>query len=199
MTENTLDKLIATLKSEAIEAADLKAKEILDKAQLQAQEITKEAEAKKAALLNNAEKEAQATLKKGEAALRQAARDLIISTQNDLLKLLKALLEQELETNFTPDLMEKAVLKVVENVGSGVTLVLPKNMETKLAEKIQKRLQASNNLVSITTDTTLLHGFSITKTDQGWSYHISPKEVAELLNAHLSPKWVNILKNESDR
>ncbi|MFP3670486.1 hypothetical protein SB717_35965, partial [Priestia sp. SIMBA_032] len=90
-----------------------------------AQKILKQAEAKRAALLNNAEKEAKATLDKGEGALKQAARDLTVSVHNDLLKLLKATLEQEVATTFTPELTEKAVLKVIENVGTGASLQLP--------------------------------------------------------------------------
>lgn len=198
MSENTLDKLIATLKSEAIDAAEKEAAQILDKARAQAQKIIKNAEEKRAALLNNAEKEAQATLIKGEGALKQAARDLTVQVRNDLLKMLKVALENEVEINFTPDLIENAILKVIGNVGSGTTLKLPEEMEAKLAEKIRKRLQELDNLDAISTDTTLLKGFVISKTDQGWSYRISPEEVAELLNEHLSPKWVAMLKNQSD-
>ena len=198
MSENSLDKLINTLKSEAIEAADKQAMEILDKAQEQAQKIIEETQAKREELLNSAEKEAQDTRNKGEAALQQAARDLTMSVRHDLLKLLGAVLENEVETAFTPDLMEDAILKIVENVDSGVTLKLPERLETQLATQIRKRLQTSDDLTSISSDPSLRNGFAISKTDQGWSYHISPEEVAELLNAHLSPKWVQILKNESD-
>ncbi|RKN79676.1 hypothetical protein [Ulvibacterium marinum] len=198
MSEKTLDKLIATLKSEAIKAADNEAMDIVEKARAQAQKIIKDAEAKKEELLEDAKKEAQATLNKGEGALKQAARDLTVSVRNDLLKLLGAVLEREIETALTPDLLEEAVLKVIENVGSGVTLKLPENAEAKLVDRIQKRLQTSDTLASISKDATILNGFSITKTDQGWSYHISSEEVAELLNVHLSPKWVQILKNESE-
>ncbi|UJH69123.1 hypothetical protein [Allomuricauda sp. SCSIO 65647] len=198
MSEKTLDKLIATLKTEAIDAADNEAKQIVEKAQAKAQKIVDGAESKSKELLHHAEKEAEATLNKGEAALKQAARDLTVSVRNELLKLLKAALEREVETNFTPELMEKAVLKVIENVGSGIALQLPETMEAQLAKKIQKRLQDSDNLDSVTKDAHLLNGFTVTKTDQGWSYQISPEEVAELLNAHLSPKWVQILKNESN-
>ena len=198
MSETTLDKLIATLKTEAIDAADNEAKQIVEKAQAKAQKIVDGAESKSKELLHHAQKEAEATLNKGEAALKQAARDLTVSVRNELLKLLKAALEREVETNFTPELMEKAVLKVIENVGSGIALQLPETMEAQLAKKIQKRLQDSDNLDSVTKDAHLLNGFTVTKTDQGWSYQISPEEVAELLNAHLSPKWVQILKNESN-
>jgi len=199
MSEQTLDKLIATLKSEAIEAADKEANEIVKNARQQAKKITQEAEAKKSELLNQAKKEAQATRSKGEAALKQAARDLSISVQNDLLKLLKATLEREVAATFTPDLMEKAVLKVIENVGAGAALQLPDTMHVALAEKIQKRLQESNSLEAITKDASLLHGFTVTKTDDGWSYLISPEAVADLLSEHMSPKWINMLKNETKK
>jgi V/A-type H+-transporting ATPase subunit E len=198
MSEMSLDKLIATLKSEAIEAADLKAQEILDQAEAQAEKIVKEAEEKRAAILDDANQEAQAILSKGKGALKLAARDLSVSVQNEILKLLKAALEREVKTYFSPNLMEKAILKLVENVGSGVALKLPENMDVKLADKIQQSLQASSNLDSISTDARLLDGFSIAKTGRGWSYQVSPAEVAELLNAHLSPRWVEILKNEGE-
>lgn len=198
MSEKTLDKLIATLKTEAIEAADKEAEQIVGKAQKEAQRILKEAEAQKEALMVKADKEAQATYKKGESALRQASRDLTISVQNDLLKLLKMALEREIKANFTPGLMEKAILQVVENIGSGVALRLPENMEKELADSIQERLQTSETLNAIIADPNLLNGFAVTKTDEGWSYRITSEEVAELLYGHLAPKWINILKNEPD-
>ena len=196
MGKQTLDTLIDKIKSEAIEAAEHKAKEILDRARMEAQSITTEAEAKREALLFGADKEAQATLAKGEIALKQAARDLIISVRNDLLELLKNLLEQEVEYNFTPDLMEKAIVIIMENMGSGTELRLSEDMETELAEKIRRRLQPSDTSNSISMDSALPKGFSVAKTEEGWSYHISSKELADLLNDHLSPKWVEILEKE---
>jgi vacuolar-type H+-ATPase subunit E/Vma4 len=196
MGKQTLDTLIDKIKSEAIEAAEHKATEILDRARMEAQNITTEAEAKREALLFGADKEAQATLAKGEIALKQAARDLIISVRNDLLELLKKLLEQEVEDNFTPDLMEKAILIIMENMGSGTELRLSEDMESELAEKVRRRLQQSDTSNSISMDSALPKGFSVAKTEEGWSYHISSKELADLLNDHLSPKWVEILEKE---
>lgn len=196
MSDKTLDKLIATLKSEAIDAADRESKKILEEAHAQAQKTIKDAEGKREQILMKAEKEAQATISKGESALRQAARDLNVTVQNDLLKLFKSVLEREVHATFTPDLLKSAITKVIENVGSEIELKLPENVEQELADHIHQRLQKSDSLVSLIKDDTILHGFSITKTDQGWSYHITPEEVAGLLNAHLSGKWVNILKNE---
>lgn len=198
MSEKSLDKLINTLKSEAIEAAEQQALEILDKARDRAQTLVKEAENKSKEILQDAEKEAQATRNKGESALRQAARDLTMSVRHDLLKLLGSVLEKEVETSLTPKIMEDAILKVVENVGGGVTLKLPEKLQEQIASKIQKKLQSIDSVSTIIGDDNLLNGFSIVKTEEGWNYTISPEEVSELLNAQVSHKWVEILKKESE-
>lgn len=195
MSDKTLNGLIATLKSEAIDAADKASKKILEEAHAEAQKIVKKAEDKKEKILAEAQNEAQVTLSKGKSALEQAARDLNITVQNDLLKLFGAVLKSEIREAFNPSLIKSAVVKIIENVGSEVALELPKDFEQKLTDHVHLRLQISDNLVSLIKDDSILYGLTISKTDQGWSYHITPEEVAELLNNYLSGKWINILKN----
>lgn len=196
MSDKTLDQLISSLKSEAIEAAERESNKILEEARAQAQKILKGAEEQRDRMLTDAGNEAQATIRKGESALRQAARDLHIAVRNNLLELFRAVLEKEIHRTFTPDLVKSAVMKVIENIGGEVELKFPEALEQELADYIHQRLQTSDDLVSITRDDSILAGFSITKTNEGWSYRISPEEVAELLQPHLIGKWVDVLKNE---
>lgn len=196
MSDKTLDQLISSLKSEAIEAAERESNKILEEARAQAQKILKGAEEQRDRMLTDAGNEAQATIRKGESALRQAARDLHIAVRNNLLELFRAVLEKEIHRTFTPDLVKSAVMKVIENIGGEVELKFPEAVEQELADYIHQRLQTSDDLVSITRDDSILAGFSITKTNEGWSYRISPEEVAELLQPHLIGKWVDVLKNE---
>jgi cell division septum initiation protein DivIVA len=196
MSEKSLDQLIASLKSEAIEAAEKESNEILEEARSQAQKILKEAEKTRKQILMEAENEAQATIQKGESALQQAARDLYIALRNDLLQLFNAVLEKEIHTAFTPDLLKSAVAKVIENIGSEVELKLPADFEKELADYIHKRLQSSDP-VSIIKEDSLLKELTITKTDQGWSYEISPEEIAGLLQSRLIGKWAEVLKNDA--
>lgn len=198
MSERSLDQLINTLKSEAIEAADKQALEILETAQNQARMLIEAAKENSERLVQNAKEEAQGIRKKGESALQQAARDLSISVRYDVLKLLGKVLESEVETAFSPHLIEAVILKVAENVGSGSILKLPSDLEEHLALGIQKRLQTSGPITSIIKDTGLLKGFSIANTDKGWSYTISPEAVSELLYERITPKWIQILENKSD-
>lgn len=198
MSEKNLEGLIATLKKEAVEEAEKQAADIVAKARGEARDILRDAEARKGEMLRQAEAAAKATREKGESALRQAARDLSVSVRNDLLTLLKGVLEAEVEGAFSPRLTEKAVLKILENVGSGATLELPAELGTQLAGQIRQRLQTSGEPVSIRSNTTVVKGFAISKTEEGWTYRITPEEVTEWLYTYLSPKWVEILKKTPD-
>lgn len=198
MSEKNLEGLIATLKKEAIEEAEKQAADIVSKAREEARALMEDAEASKAEMLRQAEAAAKATREKGENALRQAGRDLSVSVRNDLLTLLKGVLEREVEGAFSPQLLEKAVLKILENVGSGATLELPAELGTQLAGQIRQRLQATGEPVSIRKSTSLVNGFAISKAEEGWTYRITPEEVTELLYTYLSPKWIQILKKTPD-
>lgn len=195
MSDKTLDKLIAQLKSEAIDTAEKASQKIVEDAKVKAQTIVKNAEDERSQILSEAQKEAQDTISKGESALKQAARDLNVTVKNDLLKLFNAVFENEVEKSFSPDLIKTAVLKVIDTIGSDVEIKLPDTMKQELVDAIRKQLQTSDNSITILKDENLLNGLSITKTDQGWSYQITPEEVTGLLTGNLSEKWVNILNS----
>lgn len=196
MSNNSLDKLIASLKSEGIEAAEKEAAKILEKARQEAAKIRREAAAEKEQIVSDAEKEAQDILEKGESALRQAERDLALEVRNSLLQTFSGVLEKEIRREFSPDLVKTAIGKVIENVGSDVEFSLSETFEAELAEYVRQRTQQADRLVTGSKDENLLTGLTISKTDQGWSYEISPEEITGLLRAHLTGKWVEILKKE---
>ncbi len=196
MSDQNLEKLIASLKSEAIDAAEKKSTEIVEAAQLEAKKIIQEAEAKKERILLNADKEAKAIIEKGESALRQAARDLNISVRMELIQLLGAVLEKEVSKSFTPDLIKTSVLKIIENIGTQIELKLPPDLEQELATYVHHQLQISNDLASITKENKYLKQLSVKKTDEGWSYQISPEVISELLQSHLIDKWAKLLNKE---
>ncbi len=199
MSEKTLNNLIATLKTEAIEVAEKEADVIVKAAHEEAQRILSDAQEIQQHTLLAAENDAQVILGKGESALRQAKRDVIVYLQNDLIQLLKSVLERDVKANFTPEILKSAVVKVIENIGGDVELKLSTDLQEGLADYVQQRLQDSDNLVDISVDSNLSKNLGITKKDQGWSYDISPETVTELLGSHLSKKWIKILKKETEK
>ncbi len=198
MNEKNLDQLIASLKTEAIDQAEKESGRILEEVNLQAEKIIKAAREERDAIISDAKNEAKAIVSKGESALRQAGRDFRISVRNELLKIFQTVLEKETRKEFTPDLIKTAIVRTIENIGDDVELRFPNELLSEMAEYIHDRLNKSEILVSTIEDNTILNGFSIKKIKQGWSYNITPENVAEALGNHLTNKWINILKNETD-
>ncbi len=196
MSEKTLDNLITTLKAEAIDKAEKEAAAIVKTAQEKAERMLYDAREQQKQLLEDAEKKVQVTLQKGESALRQAARDVTVTLRNDIIQLLKAMLNKDIEVNFTPELLRSAIVEVITNIGGNVELKLAANFTEGLSDYVVKRLQVPGQLIAISKDADLSKGFSIIERDQGWRYDISPETVTEVLYEHLSGRWVNMLKTE---
>ncbi|HKK76621.1 MAG TPA: hypothetical protein VJ953_16210 [Saprospiraceae bacterium] len=196
MSKQSLDQLIASLKSEAIEAAEKEAQAVRASAKKEAQQILKEAKAERQEMLSRAEKEAKDIQQKGQSALQQAARDLSIGVKNDLLDLLGAVLNREVKKSFKPDLIKDAIVQVVKNVGGEVELKMSESFTTELADYIHQQLNNVDGAVTISQQQHQLNQLTIQKTDQGWSYEVSPEEVGQLLRQQLTGKWTELLKKE---
>ena len=197
MSEKTLDHLIASLKSEGIEAAEKQSQKILEEARNHSEQIVRAAEAQRDAMLAQAKEEAQAIRDKGEKALRQASRDYSLSVRNELLAMFRSALDTETTRAFSSDALKSAIVKVIENVGGDVELKLSPQLSSEIAGYIQSQVQKSDQPISIVEDNKVLKGFSVTRKDQGWSYSISPEDVSEALKSHLNSNWLEILNKEA--
>ncbi len=196
MSDSSLNELIEKVKSEAIDMAEKEAQQIIKNAQEEAQNHIKQAKDKKTQLLEEAQTQAEATIHKGEIALKQAARDVQLSVKNDLQKLFKSVLATEIKAAFTPELYASVITKLMDNLGSNVDIALPNDLQDEVIAAIQKKITEANQSATIVKKQQLFSGLSVTKTDEGWSYDITAEEVSELLNQHLSAKWVQLLNKE---
>ncbi|MBT8270433.1 MAG: hypothetical protein KJO25_00165 [Bacteroidia bacterium] len=196
MSDNTLDELIAKVKSEAIDSAEKESHRIIEEAKQNAQQLLRNVEAEKDQLLNDAQSEADAILNKGKIALQQAARDVHISVKNDLLKVFRSVLETEVAASFTPELYTSVIKKIIDTLGGNTNITLPDKMEDQLIDAIRTKVAQPGKNIGISKDEQLFSGLSITKTDEGWSYDITAEEVSELISQNLNRKWVDILNEK---
>ncbi|MFS4416073.1 hypothetical protein [Maribacter sp. 2307ULW6-5] len=196
MSETTLNNLITTLKTEAIEAAEKEAAAIVQGAQEEAKALVAKARTEREELLAQAKKEAHDTLNKGQTALEQAARDVNVALKNDILGMLKKVLEQDIADAFSPELLKKAVVQAVENVGSDAQLTLSEDLGEQLAPQLLQELKKTNKSAEITAHTKVLKRLDIGKKGAGWSYTVTPGTVADVLAEHLSPKWAALLNQK---
>jgi len=197
MAEKTLDKLIETLRTEVIEAAEKESDQIIEGARAEAAAILAEVAVQSEEMIKKAEKESKSILDKGRGALDQAARDLNISVRNDLLQLLKSVLGREVQQGFSADVVEKAIGQILENVGIGVSLVLSEELAAELGNKVLDRLHSMSQLKEVQVDKALPDGIVLSHSEQGWSYDISSEAVTELLFYQLSPSWIRMMNKEN--
>ena len=197
MSDKSLEKLIESIKTEAIESAQKESKYILEDAGANASRVIKEAEDEKKRIIAEAHKEADSIIKSGEGALRQSARDLKVSLRNDLVNLMGSVLERQVDAEFSPDVLKSAIVKVVENIGANVELQFSEDFEKELTAYIHTQLKSTSDLPSMIKGSDLGKGFSVANTDEGWSYQVTPEEVSGLLKELLSSRWVDILENDT--
>lgn len=196
MSENSLDGLIAKVKSEAIDKAEQEAQEIINNAKEKAQRLIKTAEDEKETIINNAQQEADEVVTKGEVALKQAARDVKIAVKNDLLQLYDAVFQANIASSFSPDLYADVVKQVIDKIGEDTKIALPEELSDNVVESIRKQVAEAKVSSEIIKDQRLGSGLSLSKTDEGWTYDISPEAISELMSQHLSQRWLDILNTK---
>lgn len=106
--------LLNRIQSDGIEKAEAEKKRILDEAKQQAEAIISQAKADAAEIVKDAKAEAEVSESKGKAAVKQAARDVLLSLQADLQKRLDGIVRDSLGQAITPEVMGQIVLKMAE-------------------------------------------------------------------------------------
>ena len=106
--------LLNRIQSDGIEKAEAEKKRILDNAKQQADELLAKAREEAEAIMKSAREEAVISENKGKAAVKQAARDVILSLQTELQKRLEGLVRDSLRQAITPEVMGQIVVKMAE-------------------------------------------------------------------------------------
>jgi|LFRM01.1.fsa_nt_gb V/A-type H+-transporting ATPase subunit E len=94
MTEE-LQQLLDRIRTEGVEKAQAEAQALVEQARREAGEIVARAEAEAKAFRETAQRDADAYQRRAEQSIRQAARDVLIQVEQDLVKRFEGLLSRE--------------------------------------------------------------------------------------------------------
>ncbi len=181
----------------------------MKEAERQAAHIIREAESKSAALLTKAKKEAEQVLaaaeqkaaqavERGEAALKQAGRDLLLKTREMVVRLFDGLLRKELKTALEGKLLEELVVRAVSDFqgsgGQGVEL----QVSAGDVKRLEKYLRAAfsgevGKGIVITPVDAIDAGFRIGEKDGTVFHDITDSGLAEILGAFVNPGLAAII------
>lgn len=198
--EIQLQELIEKIKKDGVEVAECEAESIINTAKAEAEKIISDAKAEADKILLNAKNEEAKTVKSSEDAIRQAARNLLISFRESVAKELNAVVGENVAAVYSSDTLADLIIKIVEGwaqkpdaedvsviLNSEDLKLLEKTLLSRLKEKMLSgvTLKAADNFDG---------GFRIAVNEGRAYYDYSSDAVVNMLSSYLSPKVVTLLK-----
>jgi V/A-type H+-transporting ATPase subunit E len=189
-----LKHLIEQIQKEGVEKAQKEADALIKKAKTKADKITAKAEEKAEKTRQKAEADAEAFAQRSIKTLEQAARDLLITVGQGCEKVITETLGQATEKALSGDLLEKMILRVVEQHPD-------ESLELHVSEKDKKGLVAfctqlaskKKQTIELVSDAEVLNGFKLGFKDKSVYLDFSGEAIAESLASFLRPELAKIV------
>ncbi|MDD8026073.1 MAG: hypothetical protein PHI34_06140 [Acidobacteriota bacterium] len=192
-----LGKLIEKLKTDGVEEGRRIGREKVEAAESEARAIIDHARSQAAEILLQSESQAADFKIKGEAAVQQAARDVLLLLKGRILELFERAFRVETASALRPELIRDLIVKVVDHWagGEGAEVVLSEPdlaaAEGMLRVGLAGLLEGG---VVLKTDPSVRHGFRIGLRDRDVYYDFSDESLAEALFALLKPQVRSLLE-----
>ena len=185
-----LQSILEKINREGVEKAEAEAARIVSAAKEKAAAIVREANEAAAKVKADAESAAKASAERGEATLRQSARDIVISVEGAVTDLLTNILTRNVDAALSDGATAASVAAaaIKDLTGPGEIAAGP-----KLAAALQAQLAASGGF-TVVTDESAGSGFSV-RLDGGRVEHSFKGDViAAELAKRLRPELAKLLK-----
>lgn len=201
--ETQLQDIIAKIHDEGVKGAEERAHAIIEHAEKQAQEQIRKAKSEAEQIVKAARQEAERMQSAGEAALRQAGRDLLLSMQKQLNDLFDTVMKEAAAEALAPEKLATVIAGLVEKWyelnQDDVTVLVPQKdrdaLEQTLRSRLAKKVQEG---VTIQPVRSMAAGFRIASSDGGSYYDVTDGTLAELLSAYLNPRLTEIMRNAGE-
>ena len=196
-----VQELINKIKTEGIEAAQLKAAEIETAARHRADTIVGDAKKLAEQMIAEAKAEIKKSQKASEIALQQSSRNMLLSLRKDIQSLLKNIILSRTSEVLSADDLARIIQTAVNNYTSkgaateNIKLLLNDNDLMKLKDgflsDLQKRLKGS---VAFKSSQEIGKGFVVSFDNGKSSFDFTDRGLAEYLSAFLSDELAGIVK-----
>ncbi|MDA0323380.1 MAG: hypothetical protein O2923_11795 [Verrucomicrobia bacterium] len=199
MAEN-LQNLLDRIQKDGVEKAISEADTILSKAKQQAAEIIRNAEEQKAAMIVDAERESKTYAERGEKALQQAARDVLLSIGDAIDRTLGGIIDAKVNEVLTDDVLKQVIVKVIEAYSSsattGVEISLSKEDEAQLSSALMAELASTmRGGCDIRGDGKITSGFRVSMADGHVSHDFTGEAIGEALARLVRPHLAEVTRS----
>lgn len=197
--DTQVKELIETIKAEGVQSAEKQAQQIVAAAEEKAQEITNNARTEAASIVEEAKSDRARQESAGKEAVRQAARDLILSVQSQLTSIFREVVERSTAETLSDSVLEQAIVTVVQSWASGsgeeLDVMLSQgdleNLESTLRSRLSSELASGTE---IKASPAVKGGFRIATRDGSIYYDFTTDAIAEALSSYVTPRLAQSIR-----
>ncbi|MDD4957386.1 MAG: hypothetical protein PHH49_05205 [Candidatus Omnitrophica bacterium] len=190
--EMDLQNIISKIKQEGVDEAEKQAQDLIAQARKKAAEIEGRAKKDSDAMLQKAAREAEKIKVSGEEAVRQAARDVILTLKDSIIRLFGEVLKAKVSESMTPDVMKDVIVKLADTVsrdGGALEVLVGEKDEKQLGEALKAALnEKMGSGMTIKVSRNVESGFRVGLKGKEAYYDFTDEAVAEALKTFLNPK-----------
>ena len=194
-----LQGLLNKIQAEGLEKAETERARLVAEAKAQADAIIADAKAQADKIRKDAESDAEESRKKADAAVRQAARDVIISLQDDLQKKLRTVVREAAAQAMTPEAMAGLIAQIAGQFAKNAT-------GAEVILSVREREDAAQKLIGCLPDVLKKNatvqlgrgfaaGFKIGFNDTEVFLDFSDEALADVICEFVGPKLAAVIKS----
>ncbi|MBI5415598.1 MAG: hypothetical protein HZA29_02165 [Candidatus Omnitrophica bacterium] len=195
-----VQELINKIKTEGLQAADQKAREVEEKARKEARQIIDEARGRADQFFRDAQAEVRKNEQASRLALQQASRDTVISLKKEIQAMLQKIVAAHVGDTLTPErlahLIEQISRKAVEDnrAGAGIEVAVSPGDLKELRDGFMARLQKHlKQPIDLKSSEDAGKGFTISFDRGKSSFDFSEKALAEYMSVYLNEQVAALL------
>ncbi len=194
-----LKELLEKIKQEGVQEAEQQADRIRKQAEKEASRIVATAKKEAASYLEKAKAEASQFEAASIEAIKQAGRDLVLSVQSEIKRLVETILLTEIREGLDRKLLKDALLALLQAWGKDRTEQVQIQLPEKSADDIRKYILSKLKTevkrgVEIIPSAQVGAGFRIAEKDGSAYYDFTDRGLTEYIMEYLNPKLTELLK-----
>lgn len=199
--EEQLQSLLDRIRSEGVERAEAEAAAIVQRAEDRARATLEEAQAEAEHIRRRAQEDADAALQRGEKALEQASRDLLLTLQRRIEAVLRQSLLEDLAEALTPRTVAEMLVRLADayathdmNESRVDVLLGPEDRESLAALVMSDYRGLVDQGLTLRTDEKLDKGFRVSFAEDELYHDFSLQALADALAPVLKGPLAGIVR-----
>jgi V/A-type H+-transporting ATPase subunit E len=202
-----LQSLLEKINEEGVKKAEETRNRIIGDAGIEAEKIVGDAKEKANDIAKKANADADTVRSRGDAAVRQAVRDIVITLRGELQNRFKNVVKESTAEAMTPDLMGKIILEMVKNYNvknpsgeADLKLILAQKDRDAMENLLKTSLVNSlKKTPEISLGQNFTAGIKISFKGDDVFFDFSDEAISEMICAYVGPRLAAVINPEKKK